>query len=684
MNRLKNTDRVLAVLAALLIATYFFRLTRPALHNYYTADDYQNLWRAWFFPLRDLIKANFLFFGTSVFIRPMVSNWCRVILWFSGMNPYWLRAANLAVLMGNILLTYALARRLSASREIAVVAALLFSYSRPMNYLYFDTGFTCDVLCCFFYFSTILFYIRIRQQERLPRAWEMALACMLYICALNSKEMAVTLPGILALYELLRNPPASWRPREFLRYALREGRGALITGAIVLLFVLGRSLGPGSLLQFAEYRPVFTWQRFMLTNGSFFSFVSGRADPWNLWAVAGIWIAMCAVAWFSRLRALRFAWLFIVLSSIPIDFILPRGPQNYIPWFGWMFLAAIVLVQAVAWITERVWAEQPLLSRVRGAALLLLLVFILYPHYKRQGWHNVNSIYPESFPLRDAAFELHGLEPTLKPEARILLMRDPIFTGHTLDFIVLMAYRDRSLDIFNVKTEGRKPTEAEMARFDYIFDYRRGHYVELRGSHPTGEFVVEPIRIDSLQPDNAGVKMPFNAQPDGQAALAVFGKNIPGGSTILWDDQPLQTAVGPTFAAAVVPGELYAKPGKASITIRDGEEGLISNALDFTIYPNEGPDPKLAALYPGRTAPGKSFNPQPAGDSALGIGGEDFLPGVTVFFDRTRLTTTFGKPTSISAIVPPALIVSAGAHQVWAVNPDGKESRPLVFSVTEP
>ncbi len=244
MGKLKPADRVIALCAALLIATYFFpRLTRPALHNYYTADDYQNLWRCWFFPLGSP-KANLLFFWTSVFIRPLVSDWYRIILHFAGLNPFWLRAANLVVLMGNIFLTYAVARRLSASREIAVVAALLFSYSQPMNYLYFDTGFTCEMLCYWFYFATFLFYLTVRQRNRLLRAWEMAALCILYICALDAKEMAVTFPGILALYEILWNPPSSWRTRDLFRYAVREGRATLITGVFVLVFVVGRALVP--------------------------------------------------------------------------------------------------------------------------------------------------------------------------------------------------------------------------------------------------------------------------------------------------------------------------------------------------------------------------------------------------------------------------------------------------------
>jgi hypothetical protein len=189
-----------------------------------------------------------------------------------------------------------------------------------------------------------------------------------------------------------------------------------------------------------------------------------------------------------------------------------------------------------------------------------------------------------------------------------------------------------------------------------------------------------PVRIERLEPSSTAVDKPFNPQKDGQAALAVFGTDLPGGSAILWNGQPLQTSGGGTFVAGVVPAALYASPGVVSVSLR-GPNGAVSNTMDFTIYGKTGPEPKVTELYPGATAPGKGFNLQPNGQSALGVSGEGFLPGVTLMFDGKKLTTVFGKGTGLSAIVPAGSIASAGTHQVWAVNPDGKASNKVVFKV---
>lgn len=188
------------------------------------------------------------------------------------------------------------------------------------------------------------------------------------------------------------------------------------------------------------------------------------------------------------------------------------------------------------------------------------------------------------------------------------------------------------------------------------------------------------LQIDRVEPSSTAVNTPFNVRPDKQSALAVFGKDIPAGTTVLWNDQALSTVVGGTFAAAVVPATLYATPGTVSIKLRTAG-GALSNEQAFTIYGTTGPEPKVTQLYPGTIAPGKSFNAQPDGQSALGVAGENFLPGAALMWDGKKLTTVFGKGSGLSALVPGTLIAHAGSHQVWAVNPDGKASNKVEFKV---
>src|SRR5579871_1942045 len=154
-------ERSLALLGATFIAAYFFSLTHDALHAFFALDDSGNLYRAWYYPLPELFRANLLFFLTSPFNRPMGSAWYRAIFSLAGYNPLPFHIANLAVLTANLWLTYAVSRRLSGSREVGALAALLIAYHPRFAYLYFDTAYIYDVLCYFFYFAALVLYMRI-------------------------------------------------------------------------------------------------------------------------------------------------------------------------------------------------------------------------------------------------------------------------------------------------------------------------------------------------------------------------------------------------------------------------------------------------------------------------------------------------------------------------------------------
>ena len=196
---MRLVDRFLFAAGALLLAVYFFRLTRASLHVYFTPDDLMNLYRSWIFSTGRLLKANLLFFLNSDFGRPMGSLWYRVIVDLTGFHSFWFHASNLAILAVNIWLTYVVARRLAGSRDIAALTALAMAYQQPLAWLYFDTGFIYDVLCYFFLFAALALYLRARARAAAFQPWQWTALFALYICALNSKEMAVMLPAFLGI-----------------------------------------------------------------------------------------------------------------------------------------------------------------------------------------------------------------------------------------------------------------------------------------------------------------------------------------------------------------------------------------------------------------------------------------------------------------------------------------------------
>jgi hypothetical protein len=475
---MRRVDRCLFAAGALLLAAYFFRLTRASLHVYFTGDDLMNLYRSWFYSAGRLVKANLLFFLNSDFIRPMGGVWYRAIFGFAGFHPFWFHASNLAILAGNIWLTYSVARRLAGSREIAALTALAMAYQPRLASLYFDTGFVYDALCYFFLFATLALYLRVRARGATLRPWQWAALLVLYICALNSKEMAVMLPAFLGSYELLYHPPRDWQPATLRRWLPREGRATLLAGAVAVLFVVGRSLGPLSLARNPAYQPSLTWAQFLFTSrhfaGDFFVMPTWPAGPQLL-----LWIALAAIACLARSRVLGFAWLYLMLSPLPVAFILPRGcSQYYVCLFGWALYTAVLLAKLAASFTRDVPLPEWWLTRARGAALFVVSMAVLYSAFKPLGYADMANVTVVAPANRNTVAQLHAAAPAIRSGSRLLFLNDPVGPDiYDLLFIVRLSYADRSLEVSRLKQMPHPPSDREIAAYDYVFDYRDGRFL---------------------------------------------------------------------------------------------------------------------------------------------------------------------------------------------------------------
>jgi hypothetical protein len=494
----EKADRNLAAIGLFLIGCYFFRLSRRALSAGFSGDDLMNLHRSWFFPLRALIKANLLFFLPSDFGRPLGSLWYRSIYYFAGFHGAPFHAIALAILLANIFLTYAVARRLSGSRLAALAAALLLSYERRWTPLYFDTGYIYDVLCYFFTFAALLWYIAIRQRNRAPGIAACAALLALFVCALNSKEMAIALPAVLALYELLYGS---------LKGRRRSVRLIAIASVMTVAFMAGRA---GSMVTNAAYRPEIGLTRFLATTSHFLSEIFVLND----WFTPSLTLAFCgallAVALAAKSRPLIFAWAFTAITALPIAFVPPRGgAQYYIPFFGCALYTGCAISGIAARLeagvrdaiqalrpniqTPRYWAE-----RAAAACLLLAIALPLYAYHKRVGMRDVTSMSQESPVWMSLAAQMRALRPAMPPDARLLFLNDPMLPNvYDMDFLVRLNYRDRSLTVDRAKTMPQRPSLRQMQGYDAVFDYQSGKLTEV----PQMAVAIHPAILEFFDAD---------------------------------------------------------------------------------------------------------------------------------------------------------------------------------------
>jgi len=126
----------------------------------------------------------------------------------------------------------------------------------------------------------------------------------------NSKEMAVTLPVMLLVYELIYHRPGEWKGPAVAAWLRGPAQTALLAALLCAVDVFGKNLRPRALVQAEAYHPVFNLQRVrafqrMALSDLLFGWGSGWGGILLLFALLGF------LAWRrEERRELRFLWCF--------------------------------------------------------------------------------------------------------------------------------------------------------------------------------------------------------------------------------------------------------------------------------------------------------------------------------------------------------------------------------------
>jgi hypothetical protein len=322
------------VAAAVVIVGMPLWLAGAGLRAYFTADDLMSLYGYWVKPWWDVLVANLAWFSPSY--RPMGGLFYRSMFAVFGFDPFPFRVACFAIVLINLVLVYATARRLAGSREAGLLTALIGCYHGRFEDLYYNTGTVYDLLCFTFYVAAFLVYVRGRESGRRLRWGEVILVAGLYVCALNSKEMAVTLPLAILTYEWIYHWPESTRPG-LLRWITGNARMAWLLAVLTVPYLYGKLSQSSVFSVIPEYKVHLSLERYLGTYGRYLDWMFYQQAPWfTASRVLLLAAAMLLAAMLSRRKALWFGFLFVWLSVLPVIFVTPRGTifVLYIPFLG--------------------------------------------------------------------------------------------------------------------------------------------------------------------------------------------------------------------------------------------------------------------------------------------------------------------------------------------------------------
>lgn len=471
-------SRYCFLLALLLLLSYFGYFVIPALRDGFASDDPINIHYYWKGGGggSSLFKGLLIFFST--YYRPMVGFFLFTIYEVFGLNPFPYHVVITSFLLLNVFLSYRCAARLSNSSLVGGFAAMLAGYHAHMWNLVHFPAYLFDVICFTFFFSALLYYLRIRQTGRRLNKLQIAVLLLLYIGALEAKEMAVSLPVMLLSYELIRHWPV--RPTQELRkWIWQEPLPSLLAGLITAIYILGKNIGPDALSKSAPYRPRFSWHQYYWTSVKFINQIFyQQSNGWIGMVMLFPGLAVLAlIAWRLRQKALGWAIVFVLITPLPITFIPERGGALlYVTLFGWALMGAIIIVTVCRTVMARVAA--PGLYRDSVSSLALMLCFIsIWSATDYANRNRKEGIKPDAALTSSVIEQLTPILRDVKPGSKIAFMNN-LFDGWNLVFIAELLCHDRSV---TAKVNTMTPMSAEeLAQEDYIFAFEDNKLVILK------------------------------------------------------------------------------------------------------------------------------------------------------------------------------------------------------------
>jgi hypothetical protein len=432
------------VICALAICGYFLALAGPGLRAGFTTDDLVNLTAYWNQPLAAIVKANVLYFSSAY--RPMGAWFYRPMFALAGFSPLPYRVFCFALLIGNLGLLWLAMRSITQSFEIAALSTLIGAFHPQLVDLYWNNGAIYDILCLTFYFGALLYYVRARRAGPILNLRGTAVFIVLYVCALDSKEMAVTLPVVLLLYELIYYPPPTFGASQVGKWAATNCRLAITAGALTVPYIWGKLLPQSLFTQIPAFHLDVTAAQFLAHYGGYLDILFFRDHWFGEIQTAVLLAAMLGIALLLRSRHMAFALSMLLATFLPVAFIPARDAYVlYIPLAGWSLYGAALLVA----LRDILLPSRKLAGTTqwRQVALFLVVLVLLLRAYRVQRLRMYGELTLAQPAIRSLLAGLDQLHPKFPRGARVLVINDPL--PHPYEFLLLLRLycRDNTLEV---------------------------------------------------------------------------------------------------------------------------------------------------------------------------------------------------------------------------------------------
>jgi len=478
-----NPNRWQKPAIALLFCAYFLLISWDAVKAHFAPDEMFAIWWYWHPSPWHLLISQFTIWSGA--LRPLGGLFYLPIYLAFGLNPVPYHVVLLLLLMVGAYLMYRLAVALGCNGIAAAMVALIACYHGGMSNLYYNSVFVFDVLCGLFYFAALGYYAHIRSSKRLLGRRQTIAFLGLYLCALNAKEMAVTLPVILLAYEWLFHGPPPWRPKALVQWLRGPGQATCWAGLMNLVFIYGRRFGAEGLMNgpSTAYKPVLSLDRVYDFQQRYIGDVFYHLPRFEGLATFIILLLVTHLAWRHNRPLLRFCWIYIMVTPLPVEFIIGRDQAClYVCMAGWAVMAATLfthwLTRAAAKVVDADPQSRPVL-RVRTMFAVTAMLLFAFGNWRFKETY-ITPVMPGLGQLTmDVLAQFRAQNPQVRPGATVIFLDDPwANAGFDMSFIAELWFRDRKTRVLLNQVSHLPPDE--IAKADAVFTWQDGKLIRVR------------------------------------------------------------------------------------------------------------------------------------------------------------------------------------------------------------
>ena len=348
--------------------------------------------------------------------RPIatISHMIDYSLW--KLNPFGHHLTNLILHIFNGILLYFFIGLIVKNRRVAILTALLFAVHPVTTEAVNIVTFREDLLCFLFYISSFILFIEIDNYKSKRKIYCYSLSLIFFLLALFSKEMAITLPFILILYEYFF--VFQTEPRRFLKTL--KYRYSYIGYILVLLFYiwvwlslgyksdnlyfldlttyLGGSFYTNILIMIRVVAYYIKWLflpiNIYVTMGNNLPILYSLFNPMVLLSLSVVTICLItAIKLHKTSKEISFAilWFFITLIPVLPIFNYVACRYLYIPVVGFCFFVSVLLFKLYR---LKIFSVQPDIFQkwIRYTAVTLLIFYSVFTMIRNLSFKNAITL----------------------------------------------------------------------------------------------------------------------------------------------------------------------------------------------------------------------------------------------------------------------------------------------------